>query len=134
MSDSLGDWPLPPHDPRERVVIAETHGWEVRMFATDDIKHVYFSPRGLLHLQLWHAGHRLSVLTPSRLTLGHFEAYPVRGWKYRPPDYETLKRELKVELKVGLPPQAEVKALQRWFVHRYEVEAERKGERTAEGG
>ncbi|GIW42380.1 MAG: hypothetical protein KatS3mg076_2957 [Candidatus Binatia bacterium] len=47
-------WPPPPHDPRERAVLATVGSWEIRHHPPADPKHAYFAPRGFLHLQLWH--------------------------------------------------------------------------------
>lgn len=63
-------------------------GWEVRLFGGR--KFQYFVTRGFWHVQLWHPEARISVLTPSRLTCGFFEVYPVDDWKAQAHDYEGL--------------------------------------------
>jgi hypothetical protein len=86
--DPVSEWPPPPHDPRERELALMTDGWEVRLFTGR--KFQYFVTRGLWHLQLWHPTARVSVLTPSRLTRGLYEAFPIARWKASAPDYEKL--------------------------------------------
>jgi hypothetical protein len=81
-------WPPPPHDPRERELALVTDGWEVRLFAGS--KFQYFVTRGFWHLQLWHPRERVSVLTPSRLTCGFYEAFPVAHWKAQAATYHAL--------------------------------------------
>lgn len=80
--------PPPPHDPTERVLALVVDDWEVRLY--EGRKFEYFSTRGLLHLQLWHPGSGVSVLTPSRLTNGLFEVFPIDDWKARVSSYESL--------------------------------------------
>lgn len=108
-------WPPRPHDPREREVVGRAGAWEVRQFAAGDAKLAYFTVRGFLHLQLWHPQAQISILTPSRLTAGHFEAWladtriAVRRWV-----------DLDAALGGRAPAQAELRALERWFVLRHE--------------
>jgi hypothetical protein len=73
--------PPPPHDPVERVVAVQLGEWEVRVF--EGARQRYFLPRGMGHVQLWHARAGVSVLTPSKLTAGLYEVFPVAGWKAR---------------------------------------------------
>lgn len=113
-----GRYPAPPHDPRERIVVTSLDGWEVRNFGPHDRRRAYFAVRGLGHLQLWHAASGVSVLTPSRLTAGRYEASAAHGWKYRPPDYERLRRELLEELRLPLPSAALVDAWIAWEARR----------------
>lgn len=103
---------LPPHDPADRVLLAEFDDgrgggalsrWEVRAFDPAGQFHAWFAPRGFVHLQLWQPWFGLSVLTPSRLTLDRFEAYPLGGWKRATPDYATLVRLLEAAYTVRLP-------------------------------
>jgi hypothetical protein len=81
-------WPPPPHDPRERDVALDVDAWEVRLFT--DRKFDYFVTRGFWHVQLWHPAGRVSVLTPSRLTNGFYEAFPIANWKAQAASYEAL--------------------------------------------
>jgi hypothetical protein len=81
-------WPPPPHDPRERELTLTVDGWQVRLFAGR--KFQYLVMRGFWHLQLWHPSLRVSILTPSRLTRGFYEAFPIANWKASAPDYEKL--------------------------------------------
>lgn len=67
------DWPAPPHDPLERVVLERLDGWEVRTFALHDARCAYLLRRDMGHLQLWHPGAGVSFLTPSRLSGGRWE-------------------------------------------------------------
>ena len=83
-----GSWPPSPHDPRERETALLLEGWEVRVFTGRWFQ--YFVTHGLWHLQLWSPAGRVSILTPSRLTRGLYEAFPVSNWKTSAPTYDWL--------------------------------------------
>lgn len=76
---------VPPHDPNERECVWRLgrgdDEWEVRIFSGRFFE--YFVPRGLWHVQLWNPRARVSILTPSKLTAGAWEAFPIRAWKAR---------------------------------------------------
>lgn len=114
-------WPPPPHDARERVRLLSVEGWEVRVFAESDPKHAYFAARGLLHLQLWEPRSGVSILTPSRLTCGRFEAFPIEGWKRAAPDYATIAALIRLAHGVAAPSSATVLTLMRWYLRPAEV-------------
>lgn len=82
--------PPPPHDPAEREIAQTIGDWEVRVFA--DGKFGFFVERGLWHVQLWHPGARVSVLTPSRLTGDAYEIFSSSGWKRRATAYADVAR------------------------------------------
>lgn len=63
------------HHPHARIPVAEHGGWEVRAWAWNDERHAWLARHGLLHLQLWHPGRAISVLTPSRATAGKYEVH-----------------------------------------------------------
>ncbi|MBX3185368.1 MAG: hypothetical protein KF819_00070 [Labilithrix sp.] len=105
--------PPPPHDPRERDLALTLEGWEVRVFG--DRQFEYFATRGFWHVQLWHPRAGVSILTPSRLTRGFYEAFPVAGWKGQAPDYEHLATLVR-EHRVALPSKAALLRIERAFV------------------
>ncbi|WP_437630612.1 hypothetical protein [Sorangium sp. So ce854] len=107
-------WPPPPHDPRERELALVVAGWEVRIFTGR--KFEYFVARGFWHLQLWHPEARVSVLTPSRLTRGLYEAYPIENWKAQAPDYDKLAALLGGLFAARLPDASAVLRLERALV------------------
>ncbi|WP_437934633.1 hypothetical protein [Sorangium sp. So ce341] len=107
-------WPPPPHDPRERELALVVAGWEVRLFVGR--KFEYFVAHGFWHLQLWHPEARVSVLTPSRLTCGLYEAYPIANWKAQAPDYDKLVTLLGGLFAAKLPEKAAVLRLERALV------------------
>ncbi|WP_437686139.1 hypothetical protein [Sorangium sp. So ce176] len=107
-------WPPPPHDPRERELALVVAGWEVRLFGGR--KFEYFVARGFWHLQLWHPEARVSVLTPSRLTRGLYEAYPIANWKAQAPDYDKLAALLDGLSTARLPEASAVLRLERALV------------------
>ncbi len=107
-------WPPPPHDPRERELALVVEGWEVRAFGGR--KFEYFVARGFWHLQLWHPEARVSVLTPSRLTRGLYEAYPIANWRAQAPDYDRLVTLLGGLFAAKLPERSAVLRLERAFV------------------
>ncbi|MBN9160529.1 MAG: hypothetical protein J0I07_06180 [Myxococcales bacterium] len=102
----LADPPAPsrppvPHDPCDREAVILLGGWEVRVSTGSAFE--FFVPRGLWHVQLWHPIAQISILTPSRLTAGKFEAFPSRGWKARCATYQELSAVLRSEHDVTLP-------------------------------
>jgi len=107
-------WPPPPHDPRDRELAMRVDGWELRVFG--ERKFQYFVTRGLWHLQLWHPSASVSVLTPSRLTCGFYEVFPIEGWKARAPDHARLVELLVASHGLALPSAATVARLERAFV------------------
>lgn len=108
-------WPPAPHDPRERELAMLAEGWEVRVFA--DRKFQYFVTRGFLHVQLWHPEARISILSPSRLTSGFYEMFPVRDWKARAADYDRLAQLFsRLRTSARLPTRARLITIERAFV------------------
>lgn len=122
---------LPPlHSPFDRELLARFGPWEVRRHATDDSRFAYFATRSMLHVQLWHCELRLSVLTPSKLTGGHFEiaSSTRRAWVA---DWDGVLSQLPDH---ELPRRAELAALSLWLVVRNETSAAKdRGRRTEEG-
>lgn len=108
-------WPPPPHDPRERELVMVLTGWEVRLFSGP--KFQYFAPRGFWHVQLWHPEARVSVLTPSRLTSGFYEAYPIANWKAQASDYDRLVSLIAGTHSASLPRKAEIVRIEKAFVN-----------------
>ena len=106
-------WPL--HDPMQRALVFDSGCWQFRAFAWNDPKHRYFAPRGMLHLQLWHPARRLSILTPSRLTEGAWEAC-IDGERLRYGCYPGGARYLCDTYSVRVPPPDSVEFLETWFV------------------
>ena len=108
-------WPPAPHDPRERELAMLADGWEVRVFGGR--KFQYFVGRGFLHVQLWHPEERISILTPSRLTCGFYEVFPVLDWKARAADHDRLAQIFStLRTKARLPPRARLLTVERAFV------------------
>jgi hypothetical protein len=115
--------PPPPHDPSERVLVARADAWEVRAFPPGDPKHAYFATRELLHLQLWHPAAGVSLLTPSRLTAGAYELFPIEGWKRAARSAEEARRLARYAHGVELPSPLRLAALIEWHVRRDERRA-----------
>jgi hypothetical protein len=107
-------WPPPPHDPRERDLAMVLGEWEVRLFGGRKLEH--FVTRGFWHLQLWHPVARFSVLSPSRLTRGFYEAYPIARWKAQAPDYDRLVTLMARTCSAPLPGKADMLRIERAFV------------------
>ncbi len=108
-------WPPPPHDPRERILVDHLGDWEIRVFSPTGDFHRYFAAKGMLHVQLWHAEARLSLLTPSPITAGRFEVYPLAGWKHARHGYRELAQEVRSGCGVVLPRFDRVLGLMRMF-------------------
>ena len=112
--------PHDPHNPNERLVLerfslhpenGRATTWEVRMFDPAGPFHVYFFHRALVQLQLWNAYHRVSILTPSRLTRDYFEAFPVNSRTFSSTQYCVVANELRVTCGVALPNKQQVASL-----------------------
>jgi hypothetical protein len=88
----------------------------VRTFAVTDPRFQYFARRGLWHLQLWHPKAGVSILSPSGLTLGHYEIYPVAGWKHWARDHDDLVRALGTHHPLVPPSAGTLAALEAWLV------------------
>lgn len=115
LAASREDWPPPPHDPRERELAMRLGEWDVLLFG--ERKFQYFVTRGFWHLQLWHPVARVSILSPSRLTRGFYEAYPIANWKAQAPDYEQLVSLIAGTHATTLPTAAEIKRVERALVN-----------------
>jgi hypothetical protein len=109
-------WPPPPHDPRERDFLCVAGPWQVRAFALYGPRFEYFAPRSLWHVQLWHPGAGVSILTPSALTGGCYELFPVRGWKQRVATEPLLRRTLEIAHHLAPPSPGTLQALEAYFV------------------
>lgn len=108
-------WPPPPHDPRERVVLAAAEGWELRDFAPEDARAAYFAAHGFAHLQLWHPARGVSILTPSRLTGGRYELYPFAGWKRAARRFSEVQALVEQAHGLRTPGETQLLAWCRWF-------------------
>jgi hypothetical protein len=108
--------PPAPHDPAERDLLLRIGDWEVRRFPEDGKLFGYAAPRGMLHVQLWHPASGVSVLTPSRITGGHYEAYPIGGWKGASRDLGQIAAAIRGEHRIAVPRARRVASLERWFV------------------
>jgi hypothetical protein len=109
---------LPPlHSPFDRELLARVGPWEVRRHARDDGRFAYLATRSMLHVQLWHPDHRVSVLTPSRLTGGRFEiaSSTRRAWVA---DWDAVVAQLPDH---QLPRRSDLAALSLWLVVRHET-------------
>ena len=78
LSHTSSGWPPPPHDPRKRIWVGRIGEWEIRAFSRTHPQYEYFARQGFLHLQMWHPVRKISVLSPSRLTVSLYEMCPVR--------------------------------------------------------
>ena len=116
-------WPPPPHDPRDRELIARVAGWEIRL------------PRGRLsqslvsngfwHVQLWNPLASVSVLTPSRLTDDRYEAFLSAGSRLRAQKYGELERAIAEQHSVPLLPESALLELERACAERVKTRARR---------
>lgn len=108
---SRGLTPPPPHDPSERILVEFLGDWEVRIFSPSGIFHRYFSAKGMLHVQLWHPEAGVSLLTPSPITAGRYEVFPLAGWKHARHSYRALADEVRAGCGLDLPREERVQAL-----------------------
>jgi hypothetical protein len=114
----------PLHDPRERVCVARLDdGWQLRQFAEDDPRRSYCATRGFMHVQLFHEERGVSVLTPSRLTRGHYQLAS-DGERYEARTWRTISEAL-AGLSLMSPSAPEMYAIESWFVHASEAPATR---------
>jgi hypothetical protein len=107
-----------------RVLLQEVAGWEVRDFAETARWRRYPVGYQMTHLQLWHPAAGLSVLTPSALTAGRFEIFPLDGFRVRVVGYGLLYKLLSERAGLSPPGPARFAALYLWFVRRVERAAQ----------
>ena len=103
--------PPPPHDPSERILVEYLGDWEIRIFSPSGIFHRYFAAKGMLHVQLWHPEARVSLLTPSPITAGRYEIYPLAGWKHARHSYQALVEDVRAGCGLDLPREDTLLAL-----------------------
>ena len=106
--------PPPPHDPTERELAWIVDGWEVRVFSGRRLD--YLASHGMGHVQLWHPPTGVSILTPSGLTAGAFEVFPIAGWKRRARDVAEVSHLVRETHGCELPPSAVIERAQRLLV------------------
>jgi hypothetical protein len=104
----------PLHDPSDRVLLAPIGDWELRQFGEGDSRLAYFAKRGFAHVQLWHLEHRVSIVTPSRFTGGHFECW-LAGDRFVAHGWESVEWGLG-ERGLRVPGRHAMRAIERWFV------------------
>ena len=112
--------PPRPHAPSDRILIGKITGcaltpkfstWEVRAFDRTGPFHLYFSTRDMLHLQLWNPYYCVSVLTPSKITGYHYEAFPIYDWKLASHSYAEIGKEIRNHFSTTLPTLSDVDAI-----------------------
>lgn len=104
----------PLHAPDQRVLLAEFGAWQLRQFAEGDQRLEYFSLKGFAHVQLWNPAACVSIITPSKLTGGHFEVW-IDGDRFAEPTWRPIEIELAAR-GIEPPTQHEIRAIERWFV------------------
>jgi hypothetical protein len=120
----LGPWKTlgtPAHSPTGRDILFESRGWQIRGFNAEHPASQHFAVRGWSHLQLWHEGFGISILTPSRLTESCFEI--------RLPDRRIARLSTREDVEamlwdywaLTLPSSSAVFAAHRWFVDHMEM-------------
>lgn len=112
-------WPPSPHHPSDRVRVRRAGRggiWEVRIFSPASPLYERLARRGMLHLQLWHPGSGVSVLSPSALTGYRFEAFPIEGWTAGCFGFERVHEAVRLHHGLELPARDEVESLETAFV------------------
>lgn len=104
---------VPPlHDEHDRVAASSVGsldgGWTAFAFGADDGRHAWLLRHGGWHLQLLHDERRVSLLTPSRLTGGAFEIFPIVDEPLRLLRYTDVVRLVEREHGVRPPPLEDV--------------------------
>lgn len=95
------------HDPAQRALVATLGTWQLRQSEGE-------KRRGMAHVQLWDPAARVSIVTPSRATYGHFEA-SLDGVQVAARTWPQLRRALAGRA-VDVPTAAAMRAVERWFV------------------
>ena len=67
--------PPQPHDPSERVCLSEFGDWSLWSIPRNIPEYIDIVRSGGLHMQLFHSGANVSILTPSSLTNNHYELW-----------------------------------------------------------
>jgi hypothetical protein len=109
------DWPPPPHDPRERVLVTTVSNWQVRVYV--EARARTLAPKGLWQVQLWEPDAQLSVLTASRATDGAYEVLCMPdGWKVRVMTRADLSKLMRREHAGAFVSEPALARLERWLV------------------
>jgi len=104
------------HDPCERACLSEFGGWSLWSTPRNIPEYTDIVRSGALHMQLFHSGACVSILTPSSLTDNHYELW-TPAQRMRVCCYHHVAEKL-VEL--GAPPPPCPGILSRftaWFLH-----------------
>lgn len=104
-----------PHDPDDRVTIAQLGRWELRDFAAGSSFALFFARHQIEHRQLLDLELGVSVLTPSPLTEDQFELCAADGWRFRTSRERVLRERVRERYGVDLPQGVTLRALVRWW-------------------
>ena len=119
-AESSRHQPIRPHDPADRILIGKITAsplipkfstWEIRAFDRTGPFHLYFSTHQMLHLQFWNPYYGVSVLTPSKITGHHYEAFPLYDWKLASKSYAEIGLEIRKHFSTALPALEDVDTL-----------------------
>ena len=100
------------------------------MFARYDPRFEYFVRKKMMHLQLWHPLIWVSVLTPSKLTLGRFEIFPIEGWKCNSPCLDFVNKTLREKLGAPIIDRSMLRIFQRHLIHEESIRILQQGSGT----
>jgi hypothetical protein len=96
--------------------VSRAGDWEVRVFARTDFRYRYLVGHGMWHLQLWHSGRGVSVLTPSALTRDCYEIFPIRGGRARVRWNSDVRALVEAHHEIAVPSAGTMAVLEAWFV------------------
>lgn len=108
------------HRPGLRKTLAKVDGFEVLGFDSHTRQFQDFAQKGLLHLQLFNQKEEISILTPSPLTDGHFEALTPEEGRIAARCYPALAHYLG-RSGVLLPPVSRVMPLLHLYLMPYQI-------------
>ena len=105
----------PPHNPKDRVIIAHLKQWQLLQYPPNDPKLAYLKLRRIIQLQLWLPLEQLSIITPSRLTNNLYEIFPIYDWKKSVASYSEVRTLVESHFKIAPPDQNELEeAIYTW--------------------
>jgi|GEM_PF-4926178 len=108
--------PPPPHDPLDRILVGHIDEWQLRIFDPNGRWHEYFASRDLLHLQLWNEEHRVSLISPSELTLHQYELHHPECWRFAHRDLCEIGSKLAEFCGIRLPNEEQLISLEYGWV------------------
>ena len=108
--------PPAPHDPSARACLSDVGDWSLWSTPRNIPNYTQIVRSGQLHMQLWHAGANISILTPSSSTNHHYELW-TPNLRMRICCYQHVAEKLAEFRGPLLPCPNIISHFAAWFIH-----------------